>query len=71
MRFIEFTYFPELLLRNGDELRGDAFTLVDGGMYLVQAKLQSMIDGNGNITSCTAQAVGQAIAWAELTRLVM
>ena len=69
MSFIEFTYLPESLLRNGDELRGDIFTLVDGGMYLVQAKSQSITDGI--VASCAPQAVGQAIAWAELTRLVM
>ena len=69
MRFIEFAYLPDFLLCQGDKLRRSILKLVDGGMYLVQAKSKSMIDGT--IASCAAQAVGQAIAWAKLTRLVM
>jgi hypothetical protein len=69
VRFIEFTYLPDSLLRNGDQTRGADFEFVNGGVYLVQAKSQSMIDNV--VASCAPQAVGQAIAWAKLTRLVM
>ena len=66
MRFIEFTYLPEWLLRN--ELNGAILKYSDGGMFLVQARSESMSDGI--IASCTPEAVGQAIAWANLTKLV-
>ena len=66
MRFIESTYLPDFLLFS--ELRGATLKFSDGGMYLVQARSESMTDGI--VASCAAEAVGQAIAWAKLTKLV-
>lgn len=58
---------PEWFLRN--ELHGAILKFSDGGMFLVQARPESTSDGT--VASCTPEAVGQAIAWAKLTRLVM
>jgi hypothetical protein len=48
---------------------GHIFEFIDGGMFLVQARSESMTDGI--VASCAPEAVGQAIAWAKLTKLVM
>jgi hypothetical protein len=38
-------------------------------MFLVQARSKSITDGI--VASCAPEAVGQAIVWAKLTKLVM
>jgi len=37
-------------------------------MFLAQARSESIMMGDGTVASCTPEAVGQAIAWAKLTR---
>jgi len=65
VRFIDFTYLPDWLFRN--DLMGPILQFFDGGMFLVQARSESMSDGT--VASCAPEAVGQAIAWAKLTKL--
>jgi hypothetical protein len=60
-------HFSEWFLRN--ELKGPILKYSDGGMFLVQARSESMTDGT--VESCAPVAVGQAIAWAILTKFVM
>jgi hypothetical protein len=53
----------EWLLSGGPD---DVFELSNGHFLLVEAKHEVMADGNSNL--CVPNAIGQALAWATITR---
>ena len=66
MQFIKLTDLLDWLL-SGDP--DDVFELSDGHFLMVEANYEVMADGSINLGM--PKAVGQALAWATITRLIM
>lgn len=68
MQFIELiNLLAHLLFAEPDS--DEVFKLSDGHFLLVEAKQELMADGSMSL--CVPKAVGQALAWATETRLIM
>jgi hypothetical protein len=66
---IEFTYLPAWLLYNNGHQPNNILWFSKGHFFLVGAKHKSIYDGG--IYSYWPKAIGQAIAWANVTGFVM
>jgi hypothetical protein len=66
LQYIELIDLLDWLISGGPD---DVFDLSNHQFLLVEAKQELIVDGH--ITLCVPKAVGQALAWATMTRSIM